>query len=100
MFCSDLNRETLPGGRVERNHITRANTPLDSPVMHMPKTLCKEFALFGELDGVRYELLNVTNNRKRAYHVNINKTFNKLILIPKSTWGEYEKIPVISFDFE
>ncbi len=100
VFDSDLNRETLPGGRVERNHITRANTQLDSPQMHMPKTLCKDFALFGELDGVRYELLNVTNNRKRAYHVNINKTFDKLILIPKSTWGENEKIPVISFDFE
>ncbi len=100
VFCSDLNRETLSGGRVERNHVTRANTNLNSPQTYMPKTLCKDFKLVGELGGVRHELLSITNNRKRAYHININQTFDKLILIPANTWGDYEKIPVISFDFE
>lgn len=100
VFCSDLNRETITGGRVERNHITRANTQLESPQIHMPKTLCKDFTLIGELNGERYELLDIKTNRKRSYHININKTLDKLILIPHNTWGDYEKIPVVSFDFE
>jgi len=99
VFCSDLNRDTLPGSVCERVHSTRANHRLDSPQMCMPKTLCKEFKLVGELDGNRYELLHVLNNRKRSYHLDINKTLDKLILIPVDNWGNDDKIPVISFDF-
>ena len=100
VFDSDLNRETLPGGRVESRHITRANVRLDAPVMHMPKTLCREFTLIGEKDGERVELLKVENNRKRAYDIKIEKELDKLILIPESTWGESCAVSVISFDFE
>ncbi len=100
VFDSDLNRETLPGGRVERNHITRANVRLDVPVMHMPKTLCRNFTLFGEIGGERFELLKVENNRKRAYDLKIEKELDKLILVPESVWGESDKASVISFDFE
>lgn len=99
VFCSDLNRETLPGGESERLHSTRANHLLTSPQMHMPKTLCKEFKLFGELNGERCEIVSVSDNRKRAYHIHVNQYFDKLILVPVSSWGENDKIPVISFDF-
>ncbi len=99
VFCSDLNRETLPGCRCEQVHSTRSNTLLSSPQMHMPYTLCREFKLIGELDGVPTEILNISDNRKRSYHININKCFDKLILVPRKTWGENEKVPVISFDF-
>ena len=67
--------------------------------MHMPKTLCKEFKLIGELKGQQVELLHVTDNRKRAYHVNINQTFDKLILVPQKCWDENENVRIISFDF-
>ncbi|MBQ4516665.1 MAG: FAD-dependent oxidoreductase [Clostridia bacterium] len=99
VFCSDLNRDTLPGGVCERGHSTRANHMLTSPQMHMPKTLCKEFKLFGESDGKRTEILNVTDNRKRSYHVNINQTFDKLILVPQKCWSDEENVRIISFDF-
>lgn len=99
VFCSDLNRETLPGGTCERSRSMRASQLRNSPQMHMPDTLCREFALWGELDGVRTEILHVTDNRRRCYHVNINQTFDKLILVPVTDWGGTEKIPVISFDF-
>ena len=99
VFCSDLNRDTLPGGVCERGHSTRINHMLASPQMHMPKTLCKEFKLFGESGGKRTEILNVTNNRKRSYHVNVNQSFDKLILVPQKCWGDNEKIAIISFDF-
>ena len=100
VFCSDLNRDTLPGGVVERTHSTRANQLLDSPQMYMPKTLCKEFKLIGEHKGIQTELLNISDNRKRSYHVKLNQCFDKLILVPISSWGDNEEITVISFDFD
>lgn len=99
VFCSDLNRRTLDGTEVERTHSTRANQKLNSPQIRMPETLCRSFKLFGECDGIRTELLDITENRKRTYHIKPNKTFDTLVLVPLSTWGGYEKISVISFDF-
>ena len=98
VFSSDLNRETLEGPNVERTHTTRANTMLSSPQLRMPAPLCKEFKLLGELNGKTVELLHVTNNRKRCYHITPNQTFDKLILVPISSWGG-ETIDLISFDF-
>ena len=99
VFDSDLDRDTLPGGQCERTHSTRANVRLDSPQMCMPKTLCREFVLAGERDGERTELLHVTDNRKRAYHLKVDGAFDALVLIPLDKWGDGD-IPVISFDFE
>lgn len=99
VFCSDLNRDTLPGSACERRHVMRANQRADSPVMCMPKTLCKEFVLYGELNGNRSEILQITNNRKRSYHIPINSVFDKLVLVPLDIWSDNAKIPVISFDF-
>ncbi|MBQ7768173.1 MAG: FAD-dependent oxidoreductase [Oscillospiraceae bacterium] len=99
VFCSDLNRDTLPGSHCERTHSTRANQRLDSPQMHMPKTLCKAFRVIGERKGEKQVILDVTDNRKRAYHVQVDRVFDKLTLIPISGWDDSESIPVISFDF-
>ena len=99
VFDSDLNRSTLDGSVCERTHTTRANVKLDAPMMHLPTTLCKSFTLYGELNGERCELLCVDLNRKRSYHVNVNKCFDTLALIPNESWGG-ENIPIVSFDFE
>lgn len=99
VFCSDLNRDTLPGSHCERTHSTRANHRLDSPQMHMPKTLCKDFKLIGLRKGEQQLLLEVKDNRKRAYHLPVDQQLDSLVLIPESGWGNGEKIPVISFDF-
>ena len=98
VFSSDLNRETQDGPEVERTHTTRANTHLDSPQHRMPATLCKEFKLLGERNGESVELLHIQNNRKRCYHLTPNLTFDKLTLIPISSWGG-DTIDLISFDF-
>ena len=98
VFSSDLNRETLDGAEVERTHTTRANTHLDSPQLRMPAPLCKEFKLLGQLNGETVELLHIQNNRKRCYHLTLNQTFEKLTLIPISSWGG-DAIDLISFDF-
>jgi len=100
VFSSDLNRNTLAGGKCERTHNTRANQRLNSPMLRMPKTLCREFKLIGETDGIARELLYVKENRKRAFHVVLGDEFDKLILVPLDTWGDIDKVAVISFDFE
>lgn len=98
-FDSDLNRKTLPGSDSERLHSMRSNYRLDSPIMHMPYTLCREFSLYGELNGARYLILNVKDNHKRSYDISINARFNKLILVPEKSWGNDDKVAVVSFDF-
>ena len=99
VFCSDLNRETLPGGACERRHVMRANQLLESPEMCMPKNLCKEFCLYTESNGVKTKVMHVQNNRKRSYHIVIGSKIDKLILVPLQAWSENNMIPVISFDF-
>jgi hypothetical protein len=100
VFDSDLDRETLPGSQCERIHTTRANRRLDSPQMHMPKTLCRAFTLFGEREGKREVLLQITDNRRRAYHLPVNGVFDALILLPEDVWCENaQNAPLISFDF-
>ncbi len=99
VFSSDLNRESLQGSHCERTHATRANQKLSSPQMHMPLPLCKSFTLIGELKGKKETILEVSENKKRAYHIPVNKAYDKLTLIPHCSWGESDTVPVISFDF-
>ena len=99
VFDSDLNRNTQEGSVVDRTHNTRILKRLDSPDLHMPKTLCREFLLIGSLDGRETELLHVNENRKRAYDLKLSGEYDSLTLIPLSLWGEGERIPVVSFDF-
>lgn len=99
VFDSDLNRESIPVSDCERKHSMRANNRLDSPLMHLPLTLCSEFILKGELNGESITFLHVKDNRKRTHHININQKLDKLTLIPLKTWGKSNNISVISFDF-
>lgn len=99
VFDSDLDRKTLEGSQCERIHGTRCNQRLDSPMLYMPKTLCRSFRLEGICDGSRETLLEVTDNRKRAYHLELNRPLEQLILTPLTSWGEEDRIRVISFDF-
>ncbi len=99
VFDSDLDRETLPGDRCERTHGTRANVRLDSPVMHLPKTLPKAFRLTALSEMGEIELLSVDTNIKRAYHVTLDAPVSALSLTVLENWGGTEKTPIISFDF-
>lgn len=98
-FDSDLNRLTLPGEMCERTHCMRANIRLNSPQFYMPKTLCRSFKLIVMTDNGEEILLNVNNNRKRSYSVDVGYEVNAIKLLPLSNWGESEKTTVFSFDF-
>ena len=98
VFSSDLDRTTLHGSYVEKNRSTRSNYRLDQPLQRMPMTLCREFYLYGEREGIRQELMHVTDNHKRTYHLELDRPFDKLTLLPVSSWG-CENVHLISFDF-
>ena len=98
VFDSDLNRATVPGDRIEKYHSMRANVLLDSPVMTMPATLCKDFYIECDRNGVT-KTFNFTNNLKRSYHIDLGESFDTIRLVPLSNWGESEETKVVSFDF-
>lgn len=99
VFDSDLNRETLPGDNCERHHGTRANIRLDSPVMHMPKTLCKSFTLTGIKNGEKIVILKNDTNIKRCYHVENLKGYSEISLTVHENWGNTDTTNIISFDY-
>ncbi len=101
VFDSDLNRTTQNGDDCERTHSTRANVRLDSPVMIMPKTLCKEFTVeVTDETGRRICLKKETENKSRFCHIELDKPVCAIRLTPVCNWGNSDKTPVFSFDFE
>lgn len=100
-FDSDLDRETLPGDKCERIHITRANVLPDSPKTHLPTTLVKTYELKGELENGETVLLKAENeNILRTVNIPINKRLKSLSLTLKETWySNNKKIHLFSFDF-
>ena len=100
VFDSDLNRATLPGDGCEREHATRANVLLDSPLMHLPLTLCKSFRMEMDTPTGTVPLLDVTENATRAYHVAVDREdVTALRLIPRENYGGGGETRVFSFDF-
>lgn len=99
VFDSDLDRETLPGHWVERQRSMRANVLLESPQMHMPKTLCKEFIVSVRTVGGTEELLHVTENRRRSHHLKVGKEVLGLEMTIVGNWGDQDQTNVFSFDF-
>lgn len=100
VFDSDLDRLTLPGGKCERTHATRANVLLDSPQMHMPLTLCKAFELTAVTKEGEITLISTDCNIKRAHHITLGgKEIAALKLKVISNWGKTGKTNIVSFDF-
>ena len=99
-FNSDLNRDTLPGGQVERQRSMRANVRMDAPLMYMPKILCRAFRLEADTPEGTVVLLNQVDNPRRAYHIPVGQDhITALRLIPLENWGGTEETDVFSFDF-
>lgn len=99
IFDSDLNRDTLPGDRCERTHMTRCNLLPTSPVMHLPTTLCKSFRVEAEIGGQIKVLAETAENARR--HINIGcgeKCIDALRLIMTEANSGGEKMRLFSFE--
>ena len=99
-FDSDLDRKTLPGDVVEREHSMRSNLYPDSPVMCVPKTLIRSFTLSG-IDEAGNEILL---DRQEDFHnfiknIPVGCKLRELRFLPISTWGAGDDVHLFSFDF-
>lgn len=98
VFDSDLDRLTIPGDDSERYHSMRCNIFKDSPKMHLPKTLVKDYMIEYVLADGTVKNIEVKNNIKRMNEVVIDSLVKSISLIPVTLWGEQEKVHIFSFD--
>lgn len=100
VFNSDLDRDTVDGSWSEKVHITRANRLLGDAILSMPKTLCREFSLTLFKGEEKIKEISITENKLRAYHVEVNDGVTKIALNVKSNYGNFDSTDVFSFDFK
>ena len=98
VFDSDLNRRTLPGDDAETYHSMRANIMPDSPKMHVPDTLVKEYILEIKLSDGSIRRENVTHNIKRMNEIVVDAPVLAISLIPQKLWGGQARVHIFSFD--
>ena len=100
IFDSDLRRETLPGDRCERTHMTRCNVLPDSPVMHLPTTLCKAYKIIViYANGSEKPIAESKDNARRLVKIictEKNVTAVKLIMTEANCGGE--EMRLFAFD--
>ncbi len=97
-FDSDLDRVTLPGDACERYHSMRCNLLPDSPKMHMPTTLVKEFEVKYVLVDGTVKTIKIENNIKRMNEFVVDELVREISLIPVKLWGEGNSAHIFAFD--
>ncbi len=98
VFDSDLNRSTLPGDDAETYHSMRANIKLDSPKMHVPLSLVKEYDVVIQLADGTKKTVSIKNNIKRMNEIVIDAPVSSIALIPQKLWGNDATVHLFSFD--
>ncbi len=99
IFDSDLDRMTLPGDVCERHHTMRANLLPDSPVMHLPTTLCKAYTVEAILeDGSTVTLISEDNNLRRLVRIPVGKTVSAIRFCGTAVHCCGEQIRLFSFE--
>ena len=78
----------------------RANLLPDSPVMYVPKTLIRSFALYGVLENGEEVLIDQRDDFHNFYiNIPIRRELCGLRFLPLSTWGDSDSVHIFSFDF-
>ena len=99
VFDSDLDRETLPGDRCEKMHMTRCNLLPDSPVMCLPSTLCKDFTVYAvRTDSKKEIILRENENAKRLVKIKIHGEVTAVGIKMNEANGGGKTMRIFSFD--
>jgi hypothetical protein len=98
IFDSDLDRVTLPGDHVERNHTMRANLLPDAPVMHLPTTLCKSYTVEVVCDDGSVVRFEESFNLRRLVLIPVGRTVREIRLAGQEVHEGGEEIRLFSFE--
>lgn len=98
VFDSDLLRNTFDVDFCEKMHSMRANILDDSPVMHMPKTLVKEYCLELVYEDGSKRTVRETENKKRNILIPVEKNLLEAKLTVFENWGSSELSNVFTFE--
>ena len=98
VFDSDLLRETFDVDFCEKMHSMRANILDDSPVMHMPKTLVKEYCLELVYEDGNKRTIRETENKKRNVLIPVGNNLLEAKLTVFENWGSSETSAVFTFE--
>jgi len=100
VFDSELNRDSWVNVDSEhKRYPQRCNVLTGSDDVYVPKAIVKEFTLSGFRRGEWKEIYAETNNYQRLVKIPVGGTYEKLRLIPKSTWGA-DTVCLFAFDAE
>ena len=99
IFDSDLDRVTLPGDHVERNHTMRANLLPTAPIMHLPTTLCKSYTVEAVCeDGSVIRLAEETNNLRRLVIIPVGTSVSTIRFVGQDVHESGGEIRLFSFE--
>ena len=99
IFDSDLDRVTLPGDHVERNHTMRANLLPTAPIMHLPTTLCKSYTVEAVCeDGSVIRLAEETNNLRRLVIIPVGTSVSTIRFVGQDVHEGGGEIRLFSFE--
>ena len=98
VFDSDLTRTTFDMHDCEKHHSMRSNILVDSPLMHMPKTLVKSYSLELTLSDGSKKLIQEKENKKRNVLIFVKDKLRALKLTVYENWGEQKTSGVFTFE--
>lgn len=98
VFDSDLLRQTFDMNDCEKNHAMRANVFEDSPVMHMPKTLVKQYSLEIKYADGNKKIIEEKENRRRNILIPVEENILETKLTIYDNWGQHKTSGVFTFE--
>lgn len=99
IFDSDLDRTTLPGDACEKQHAMRCNLLPDSPVMHLPTTLCRSYHVEAVLaDGSVKSLKTETDNHRRLVLIPVSEEVTEIRFTGEAVHEGGTEIRLFSFE--
>ena len=99
VFDSDLERNTFQMDNCEKHHSMRANILEDSPTLHMPLTLAKEYevrAILGNGEGIC--IRRETGNIRRNILLEVNAEVSEISLVIYGNWGDTPSTNLFTFE--
>jgi hypothetical protein len=98
VFDSDISRATFDMHESEKRHSMRCNILEDSPVMHMPQTLAKEYKIQVVLENGETITFIEKENKKRNVLVSIERVSKEISLTISHNWGGTKKTKLFTFE--